>query len=733
MARSTRVGVPLITCLVLGYLAGLLAGFGAIGLPVGIAAALAAGAALTRGRTRTAAVAAFALAGCLAASAATKSVHRCVRALVPRPTISATIVADAEPGSFTRGESTECGAPLSIFVGDGQAGAGATVQIRGQIVAAIDGGSITVQSASVTQVEAPPWTARLRSAAQLQTDSAFGADAPLVRALVLADMQEMPPDVRDRWAAAGLAHMLSVSGLHVAIIAGVVELLLGVMRLNRRVAPIVGVLIIVVYVVIIGAPPPAVRSAAMLALRAICRLMQRSVSPWAFIALGGIQPLIQPRTVLDIGYQLSVIGVAALIVAGRLVKRLPISRLSHWRRDALTGLVCTVVASIASAPLVAWSFGRVSIIAPASNLAAGPFVAAVQPILFLGVLLGPLHGAARFVADAAHPLLSAMDGIATYAASVPGGSVTVWPSTATAVGAGLVTVCVLVACVYDRPERPLIIGAMAALVLVWSPPPPRSDWTELHMIDVGQGDAIALRTRGGHWVLIDAGRIWPGGDAGRRTVVPYIAHRGGSLSAFVLTHPHADHVGGAESVLDALRPASYYDAAFVSPSGPYDASLKAARRDRVHWARVHPGDSLVIDEATILFLAPDSTFEASLSDPNNASTVALVRVGDVRFLLMGDAERAEEEWLLEHEPTLLGADVLKVGHHGSATSSTSAFLDAVRPKIALVSVGVGNSYGHPSAEVMTDLVQRGVQVLRTDRMGSVVLATDGKSIVVRGR
>ena len=186
-------------------------------------------------------------------------------------------------------------------------------------------------------------------------------------------------------------------------------------------------------------------------------------------------------------------------------------------------------------------------------------------------------------------------------------------------------------------------------------------------------------------------------------------------------------------MLDALRPARYYDAAFVSPSGSYDASLQAAKRDRVHWGRVHPGDSLIVDEATIRFLAPDSVFEASLPDPNNASTVALVRVGDVRFLLMGDAERAEEDWLLEHEPELLSADVLKVGHHGSITSSTPAFLDAVNPKIALVSVGVGNTYGHPSAAVMADLVRRGAQVLRTDRLGTVVVATDGRNVVVRGR
>jgi competence protein ComEC len=719
--------------LVLGYLAGLLAGFGGIAAPAAILAATVVVVAIARDRSRAAAVAAFAVAGCLAASAATESVHRCVRALAHTSTTTARIAADAEPGALAHGESVECGAPLSVFVANGHASAGATVRIRGQLSAAADSGSINILSASITQIAEPPWTTRLRSRAIRQTDSAFGGDAPLVRALVLADKSDMSPQVRDRWAAAGLAHVLAVAGLHVGIIAAVVELLLMVLRVSRRFAPIVGVVIIIIYVVTLGAPPAAVRAAAMLAIRALCRLRQRSVSPWAIVALGGCQPLFNPWAVLAVGYQLSVVGVGALIMAARLAARLPIRRRPRWRRELVAAVAYTVVASVASAPLVAWTFGRVSVIAPLTNLAAGPFVASVQPILFLGVLLGPIQPAARFVADAAHPLLVTMDGIVTYAANVPGASIAVWPSTVSALGSALVTICVLVACVHERPERPLIIGALAAAILVWLPPPRGADWTELHMIDVGQGDAIALRTRGGHWVLIDAGRIWPGGDAGRRTVVPYIAHRGGILIAFILTHPHADHVGGAASVLDALRPASYYDAAFVTPSGPYDASLQAARRDQVHWGRVHPGDSLVVDEATIRILAPDSVFEASLPNPNNASTVALVRVGTVRFLLMGDAERAEEDWLLEHEPDLLSADVLKVGHHGSNTSSTPAFLDAVRPKIALVSVGVGNSYGHPSPEIMADLARRGAQVLRTDRLGTVVLATDGKSVVVRGR
>jgi competence protein ComEC len=253
---------------------------------------------------------------------------------------------------------------------------------------------------------------------------------------------------------------------------------------------------------------------------------------------------------------------------------------------------------------------------------------------------------------------------------------------------------------------------------------------ELHVLDVGQGDAVALRTPRGQWVLFDAGRSWAGGDAGRSTVVPYLRRRGGELRAFILSHPHSDHVGGGASVVSALRPRDYWDAAYVAGSAPYRASLAEAARLNIAWRRVRPGAVLDIDQVRIRMLAPDSTWTASLDDANEASAVALIEYGTVRFLLTGDAERQEESWMLQRYAADLRADVLKVGHHGSSTSSTPEFLDAVRPRVALVSVGAANSYGHPSPTVIRSLVARGTQVLRTDQLGTLVVRTDGRSLTV---
>jgi len=261
-------------------------------------------------------------------------------------------------------------------------------------------------------------------------------------------------------------------------------------------------------------------------------------------------------------------------------------------------------------------------------------------------------------------------------------------------------------------------------------PRPTGD-VQLHMIDVGQGDALALRTPRGRWIVVDAGRAWAGGDAGRSTVVPYLRSRGGEVVAFVLSHPHMDHAGGAASVISAMHPSLYLDPGFPGASGSYLESLTAARRSGARWERIRPGESLSIDGVTLEFLAPDSAWTASLADANLASSVIRARYRNVTFLLTGDAEGPEEEWMLGHDSLALAATVLKVGHHGSITSTTPAFLRAVHPRLALISVGAGNSYGHPGMEVLRELAAAGVQTLRTDRFGTIVIRTDGVALSVQ--
>jgi len=574
--------------------------------------------------------------------------------------------------------------------------------------------------------------AQIRSRAARSIDRTFGDDAPMARALLIADQQQIPIEMRDRYATAGLIHMLSISGLHVAVIAAAMELLFQVARLSRRMSLLGAFITTGAYVAVIGAPAPALRSAAMLGVAMGSRLLQRPTSPWAAWAIGAAVPLVQPRTAIDVGYQLSVLGMCALVAAGSLWKRHLARRVAGFKAQLTRELVTSLVACAVTAPLVAWVFGRISLIAPISNLLAAPVITLAQPILFLALITAPLAGVAKLLAESVHPLLIAFDWIATTAAAVPGAALTVSTTPSSAILAGMAAVALVVCCTSRYPARPALVGLVSLATMTVAPVIafPGKGQVELHVLDVGQGDAILLKTPRGNWLLFDAGPAWRSGDAGRSVILPYIRRRGGSLAAFVLSHPHTDHVGGAATVLNALHPRLYWDAAFAGGSVAYSASLLAAREKGIEWHRVHPGESIAVDGLTVSFLAPDSAWTVGLNDPNLASTIALIKFGTVRFLLVGDAELAEEEWLLEHHRDELRADVLKVAHHGSSTSSSDAFLRAVDPELAIISVGAGNMYGHPSGDVLHALGRTGAAVLRTDEAGTVVVRTDGVHLEV---
>src|SRR2546423_5936315 len=203
--------------------------------------------------------------------------------------------------------------------------------------------------------------------------------------------------------------MLSIWGLPVVVTAAAMELLFQVARMPRRVALLGAFVATGVYVAIIGAPPPALRSAAMLGVMMISRLAQRPTSPWAAWAIGAFIPLFAPRTALDVGYQLSVLGMCALVAAGSLWRKRLAKRSKGWKARIGRELVTSMITCAVTAPLVAWVFARVSLIAPVSNLIAAPIITLAQPVLFLALILAPFEGPARFVAQAVHPLLFAFD------------------------------------------------------------------------------------------------------------------------------------------------------------------------------------------------------------------------------------------------------------------------------------------------------------------------------------
>jgi competence protein ComEC len=242
----------------------------------------------------------------------------------------------------------------------------------------------------------------------------------------------------------------------------------------------------------------------------------------------------------------------------------------------------------------------------------------------------------------------------------------------------------------------------------------------VHFIDVGQGDSILVQTPDNHTLLIDGGNRGSGALA-------YLQAQGiTSIDVMVATHPHADHIGGLVDVLRALPVRAVWTSGASHTTGTFEDFLDAIADARVPYHEAKRGDQIAVGELAAVALLSQS----SARELNDTSLVLRLQLGQVAFLFTGDAERPSEERLLREQANQLPATVLKVGHHGSATSSSPAFLAAVHPQLAVYSAGRGNSYGHPHDQTIAQLETVGAQIYGTDQLGTIVIATDGSTLQV---
>ncbi len=256
-------------------------------------------------------------------------------------------------------------------------------------------------------------------------------------------------------------------------------------------------------------------------------------------------------------------------------------------------------------------------------------------------------------------------------------------------------------------------------------------------LDVGQGDATVLQTPSGRTLLVDAGRADEQSSRGRTVVLPYLRRKGiNALDALILTHWDQDHAGGADAVIGGVAVPKMLIPRIGKRQEPASLTEKqtmaAARRERVRIVAMARGQTIRVDDGVEISVLnpPARPHRFRRSPDNNCSIVLLVRYGDRRILLMGDAEE-EAELMMLRNGVNPRADVLKVGHHGSGSSTSRRWLDAVRPTAAVISVGRRNAFGHPSRVVLDRLYRRRIRVYRTDRDGTILMTTDGRSIRTR--
>jgi competence protein ComEC len=600
-------------------------------------------------------------------------------------------------------------------------------------------GALLLDSAAVVAAgSGAPAAERLRQAGRDRVEALFGDQAALAASLLLAQRDGLDGDVRERFARAGLSHLLAISGLHVGLICGILLLTGSILRLGKRGAAVLAAVGTVGYVLMLGAPHSAIRAALQLVLLLAATMLQRPTRTEALIAAAALVLLLRdPGALLSPGFQLSFAGVIGLLVLRRPFLGLlggaePAGRVGRAWRWLADALATSTAATIATAPIVAWHFGHVAPVGIVANLVAIPLLSVTLPALAVSLAAGIVSTTAgAFLAGPGVLGLAALDRVAAVAATAPGAAVPLHGATAL-----LLTGALAAGYVASRrlgSVRPGIRGgawaAVAVLVLVVAPLRPSGDAVEIHMIDVGQGDAIAVRTPAGRWILVDAGLAGRGYDTGERRVVPYLARRGARrLEGLVLTHPHLDHTGGAEAVIRSLRPRWVGDPGSPSPSAHYLGLLTVARVENMRWVGLRQGAGIAVDGVAVEFLHPEAV-GALADDPNDLSVVMRVAYGDFTALLTGDATALVEERLMRRYGEELRVEVLKVGHHGSNTSTTETFLEAAGPAVALVSAGRGNRYGHPHRVVVDRLERSGARLLRTDVHGSIIVRANGRGTV----
>jgi competence protein ComEC len=563
----------------------------------------------------------------------------------------------------------------------------------------------------------------LRDAISARAAELFGGRAPLVEALVTGRRAELDPAVRERYVASGLVHILSISGFHVGFFAAWVALLLTLLRLPPAARVVIGILVVIAYVWLLGFPAPATRAAAMLGVDAAARLRQRIVAPRGTIGLSVLVVLlVDPWAVQSIGAWLSVAAIAAVIWGSR-------AATGPW---AIRLLAPSAAATLLTAPITAYAFGTVAPIGILANLAAIPLAAIAVPGLMIALALSWLVPAlAHLIAAGAGLGLGLLDMVARAAARVPGGHVVM----VAGVGAALVWAAVAGAAWWlwqgrGRRGRRGVLSARAAVLAVllgwsWLPGLASLDdcrCLQVNFLDVGQGDAALLRTPRGHWILIDGGPRMAGKDAGRTVVLPFLRRHGASgLALVVATHGDADHLGGIPAVLQAFPPGVVLEPGEPLGRPLYLEFLADVAATGAAWRAARAGDRFELDGVALQVLSPDSAWLAEPVAVNEHGVVLVVTYGRMRVLFEADAG-LPVEWRLRGRvgPVAL----LKVGHHGSRSATGDAWLEELRPRDAVISVGAHNHYGHPAPDVVARLAAHGIRIWRTDEAGDITFDLD---------
>lgn len=571
------------------------------------------------------------------------------------------------------------------------------------------------------------WASRLR---QWQAD-VFAQCAPadiqvFLRAVWLGDRATYSEEAYRPYLETGTAHMLSVSGVHVGIIyLSLHWALRGIIR-NRKRRNIAILVAIVLFAIMTGARPPILRAAIMIGLYLWAELLDREPDSATALSIAGILFLaVNPGLLWDTAFILSFGSLASILIFSEAVSQ----RLTSVPLVLRQNLATTIGVSILPLPLGAHFFHLVPVVGSVCNLIVIPLLTGVLWLCMLIVLVAPVSIAlASLFGHASAPLIYLIEWIAVNFAKLPLAFITVTSPTILA-GLLYVVAAIALARLFFEPERRKRWAKVtaAATLLSWALWRPLFPPTTMDFLDVGHGDATFMRTPGGTTLLVDAGDKSEYVDMGSRVVAPWLlAHGIDRLDYLVVTHADRDHIGGVVSVMRYIDVGEVILWPLASANALEVKLLNECAARGVPVRRVQTGETIPVEGARIDVIHP--TLNTTAQGVNNQSIVLRVEWPGLSALLTGDIEvEAERELLSRIQPV----DILKVPHHGSHTSSSEAFLDAVAPRIAVTSTRASSRRDAMGREVIPRYAERGIALYRTDYLGGVQVRQRDKELVVR--
>ena len=547
-----------------------------------------------------------------------------------------------------------------------------------------------------------------------------GQAGAVLAGMTLGGYDGVSAATRDAFASVGLAHLLAVSGTHIALLTGF--LLLLVRRRDRYTLAMLGG-VLLFYAALCGFKPPVLRallmSLALFASGSAGRLPQRSN---IFCGILLLLLAYEPRWLWDVGFQLSFVTTAGLLYLYPVISNC-CSRLLPVAAGEV--LAVTVTAQLAALPFLIHYFHQLSLIGLLANLLLVPMLEIAVLLTLAGLLLLPLAGLGQVVLVLAGFLVTPLLAVINWLAGLSWAAITVgsWPAPCSVIYY-LLLLLLFNDSYWDdfseRERRLLVCVCCCALLGIGAYEKVRPQPLTVYFIDVGQGDAALVITPQRQTLLIDTGGLQGDYDTGRRIIAPYLRYLGiRSLDMLLLSHGDHDHAGGAASVAQSV-PVKQIILPQQAPSADVQALLKTMPA-RVEYAVV--GQNYYLGNTAVQIVA--APVGSGSADANESSLIVRVADKDGSIVFTGDAP--EEEELLA-VGSMDPSTVLKVSHHGSNYSSCTPFVAAVSPQAAVISVGAGNSYGHPGSETLQRLAACGAKIWRTDLAGAVKITFDAGQV-----